>query len=192
MEKTTAEKTDYQDRLHQAVKDMESERTRCDMLANRISQMETETARLRKEIEDLQTQVDDLHGEKLILIKKCQNEVRELKNVLAKDKSSYAVLLKDKNQLEKDYRVVMEKLRHEATSSLNHTPDGDGKTSKAPSTSSRQEKIILEALSNRVNELEVYTQSILLSYFLPFRLRTIDIFRRSKLLNSKWTKRRNP
>ena len=132
------------------MQDLDSERGRSDAYANKILKLESELAELKKDLEELQIQIGDLKQEKHILIKKCQVEVRDIKNELTKEKSNYEVLLKEKNQLEKDYKIVMGKLRHEASSTMNESTAGK---SAGPG---KQEKIILEALSNRVNELEVY------------------------------------
>ena len=131
---------------------MDSERKRCDTLGTKIIKLEAEASEVKKQTDDLYTQIEDLNAEKMIITKKCQNEVREMKNALSKDKTNYELLLKEKSQLDKDYRIVMEKLRQQTTSTMN-APETDHKGAKTPSA--RQEKIILEALSNRVNELEV-------------------------------------
>ena len=85
------------------------------------------------------------------------NETKELKSTIQVDKQNVDQLVEKNHQLEHDVKILREKTTRSIHSSVDHE-NGKG---------TAHEKIILEALSNRNAELEVY---IFIYFPSPFKI----------------------
>jgi len=72
-----------------------------------------------------------------------------LKNAIVQEKAKYDVLLEDKNKLERDIKNLLDKRISQTMMLRKNSSDTDIKSTK-------QEKIILESLALRVEDLEVF------------------------------------
>jgi len=75
-------------------------------------------------------------------------EIKDLKNAILQEKSRYELLFDDRNKLERDIKNLLDK-RISQTMIRKNSSETDLKTTK-------QEKIILESLALRVEDLEVF------------------------------------
>ena len=76
-------------------------------------------------------------------------EIKDLKNAILQEKSRYELLLDDRNKLERDIKNLLDK-RISQTMIRKNSSETDLKSTK-------QEKIILESLALRVEDLEVFS-----------------------------------
>lgn len=72
-----------------------------------------------------------------------------MKNAIVQEKAKYDVLLEDKNKLERDIKNLLDKRISQTMMLRKNSSDTDIKSTK-------QEKIILESLALRVEDLEVF------------------------------------
>jgi len=101
---------------------------------------------MRQQIKDLKATMDDMTTESGILTRKYQNELKEVRNTLQNDKNCYDNLMEEKNKLANDLKAIKESAvpltRNEKEVRTPNAPDA------------KKDKVILEALSKRVSELE--------------------------------------
>jgi chromosome segregation ATPase len=109
---------------------------------------------LSKEVSDLKAVIEDLNVEKSIFIKKSQTEIKELKSALHNDKGKWDHLIEDKSKLEIELKTLQATLKSNPTIAQTVTVDKKDNNKLPFSLDSKQEKVIMEALSNRIQMLE--------------------------------------
>jgi len=84
--------------------------------------------------------------------KKYQNEIKELRNALQNDKKNYDTLLEEKARFEVEIRTLQETIKSKPPVYVTNGNIKDSKPIINPD--SKQEKVIMEALSHRLQALE--------------------------------------
>ena len=106
---------------------------------------ETQVHKLQESIKTLNLQVEDSKTEKKIIQKRSMHDIKDLKNELAKEKTAHETVKMEKEKLCQEIRRLQDLQRN---------------VTKSSDSASLQEKAIVEALYQRVSELELENSKI--------------------------------